>query len=232
MAAHHRPLFVLFGASMTEFSFQPGGWGAALTDLYSRKADILLRGFRGWNTRRALAVLEQFFPKNSPTQPALVVVFFGANDASFPMPSGRGQHVPIQEFKENLQHIASYLKGLSETTRVILVTAPPIYEEGRLNDTRKKWGEKAGDFVDRTNERAKKYAEACIAVSMELDVGVVDLWTTIQQKEKWQTECLRSIPCCSLHSTFSVSFLLLGTLLNSDRNFGYAILPTLMNELI
>ena len=37
MAPHARPKFVLFGASMTEFSFCDGGWGAALANLYCRK---------------------------------------------------------------------------------------------------------------------------------------------------------------------------------------------------
>lgn len=32
-----RPHFVLFGDSITEQSFRPGGWGAALADAYSRK---------------------------------------------------------------------------------------------------------------------------------------------------------------------------------------------------
>lgn len=175
---------------MTEYSFQPGGWGASLTNLYSRKADILLRGYRGWNTRRALAALNDFFPKEHLSQPALVVVFFGANDAAFPMPSGKGQHVPLQEFKQNLQSIALYLKGLSKTTRVVLVTAPPIYEKGRKEYARWRWGEKAAKFVDRTNERAKQYALACIEASKEVNVGVVDLWTALQKIENWETRCL------------------------------------------
>lgn len=45
-----------------------------------------------------------------PTQPALVVVFFGTNDAAIPVPSGKGQAVPIEEFKGNLVKIASHLK--------------------------------------------------------------------------------------------------------------------------
>jgi isoamyl acetate esterase len=32
-----RPRLVLFGDSITEQSFRPGGWGAALADTYSRK---------------------------------------------------------------------------------------------------------------------------------------------------------------------------------------------------
>ncbi|KAI5068110.1 hypothetical protein GOP47_0016455 [Adiantum capillus-veneris] len=175
---------------MTEYSFQVGGWGASLTDLYARKADVLLRGYRGWNTRRALAALKDIFPKDALSQPALVVVFFGANDASFPMPSGKGQHVPVEEFKQNLRSIALYLLSLSKTTRVILVTAPPVHEEGRKEFARGKHGEKAARFTDRTNERAKGYAQACIEVSKEVNVGVVDLWSAIQREKNWEMECL------------------------------------------
>ncbi|XP_057833328.2 GDSL esterase/lipase WDL1 isoform X3 [Cryptomeria japonica] len=131
MAGHKRPQFVLFGASLTEYAFQPGGWGASLTDIYARKADVLLRGYNGWNTRRALAVLDEFFPKDAPVQPHLVVVCFGANDAAYPLPSGRGQHVPIHEYKSNLQQICLHIKGLSSTTRVVVITPPPIYEDVR-----------------------------------------------------------------------------------------------------
>ncbi|ONI03720.1 hypothetical protein PRUPE_6G277200 [Prunus persica] len=59
-----RPQFVLFGSSIVQFSCSNGGWGAILADLYSRKADVLLRGYAGWNSRRALQVLEQVFPKS------------------------------------------------------------------------------------------------------------------------------------------------------------------------
>ncbi|CAM6082837.1 unnamed protein product [Calypogeia fissa] len=190
MAGHQRPLFVLFGASMTQYSFELGGWGAALQDLYQRKADCLLRGYSGWNTRRALAVLHQLFPKDLPTQPALVVVFFGANDAAVPVPSGRGQAVPIEEFKENLIKIASYLKGLSDTTRVILITAPPIHDENRMTNMSTKIGEIARKYPDRTNERAGQYAAACKAAASEAGVGVVDLWTAIQQSTTDWGSCL------------------------------------------
>ena len=35
-----RPQIVLFGDSITEQSFRPGGWGGALADTYSRKVYI------------------------------------------------------------------------------------------------------------------------------------------------------------------------------------------------
>ena len=36
--------FVLYGDSITEGSFDVGGWGARLADAYSRRADIVNRG--------------------------------------------------------------------------------------------------------------------------------------------------------------------------------------------
>ena len=52
-----RPELVLFGDSITQQSFQPGGWGARLADAYNRHADIVLRGYSGYNTAWALATL-------------------------------------------------------------------------------------------------------------------------------------------------------------------------------
>ncbi|CAK9137591.1 unnamed protein product [Ilex paraguariensis] len=56
-----RPQILLFGDSITEQSFRSGGWGAALADTYSRKADVVVRGYGGYNTRLALFLLHQLF---------------------------------------------------------------------------------------------------------------------------------------------------------------------------
>lgn len=156
----------------------------------SLQADIVLRGYRGWNTRRALEVLDNFFPKDAENQPELVVVFFGANDGAFPMPSGRGQHVPLPEFEDNLCRISAHLQGLSDKTRVILTTAPPIYEPARLEAGRAKHGEKGAKYLDRTNERACQYAAACRRAAHRMGAGIIDLWTSIQRQPDWQTSCL------------------------------------------
>ncbi|KAL0338194.1 UNVERIFIED_CONTAM: GDSL esterase/lipase CPRD49 [Sesamum angustifolium] len=103
MVGPGRPQFVLFGSSIVQMSFNIGGWGAILADLYDRKADILLRGYSGWNSRRALQVLYQIFPKEAAVQPSLVIVYFGGNDAMHPHPSGLGAHVPLPEYLENMR---------------------------------------------------------------------------------------------------------------------------------
>ncbi|CAN1347741.1 GDSL esterase/lipase At5g62930 [Linum perenne] len=77
-----RPQIVLFGDSITEQSFRSGGWGASLTDSYSRKADVFNRGYGGYNTRWALFLLHQLFPLDGRKPPIAATVFFGANDAA------------------------------------------------------------------------------------------------------------------------------------------------------
>ncbi|XP_048430597.1 GDSL esterase/lipase CPRD49 isoform X3 [Pyrus x bretschneideri] len=139
MVGPERPQFVIFGSSIVQFSYSHGGWGAVLADLYARKADVLLRGYAGWNSRRALQVLEQVFPKS-----------------------------------------------LSEKTRVIFLTAPPVNEE----QIRENLSDQTSP-QKRTNESCKIYSDACLEVCQEFDVKGVDLWTSIQKIKDWSTTCFR-----------------------------------------
>uniref|UniRef100_A0A2N9I8C8 SGNH hydrolase-type esterase domain-containing protein n=1 Tax=Fagus sylvatica TaxID=28930 RepID=A0A2N9I8C8_FAGSY len=179
-----RPKFVLFGSSIVQFSFSNEGWGSILADLYARKADIILRGYSGWNSRRALQVLDQIFPKDAPIQPSLVIVYFGGNDSVHPHPSGLGPHVPLPEYIENMRKIVLHLKALSEKTRLIFLSAPPVNEE----QIREILSDKLGE-LDRTNESCGIYSEACLELCMELDVKAIDLWTAIQKRDDWLSSC-------------------------------------------
>ncbi|XP_031487047.1 GDSL esterase/lipase CPRD49 [Nymphaea colorata] len=185
MVGPSRPLFVLFGSSIVQFSFGHGGWGATLADIYSRKADIVLRGYSGWNSSRAVEVIDQVFPKDAVIQPSLVIVYFGGNDSMGGHPSGLGPHVPLPKYVENMKRIASYIKGLSEKTRVIFLTCPPVNEE--------KVKQLSSDLLSelvRSNESCQKYSEACVELCREMEVEVIDLWTAIQRKDDWATSCL------------------------------------------
>ena len=42
--------------------------------------------------------------------PALVTIFFGANDAALPDRSSARQHVPLLEYKENLKRIVEHIR--------------------------------------------------------------------------------------------------------------------------
>ncbi|KAI3815983.1 hypothetical protein L1987_15667 [Smallanthus sonchifolius] len=178
MVGPQRPQIVLFGSSIVQHSFSNDGWAAILADVYARKADIVLRGYNGWNTRRAVKVLDQVFPKDAASQPSLIIVYFGGNDSVGPHPSGLGPHVPLPEYIENIRKIATHLQGLSDTTHIIFLSCPPI-DEVRL-------GEITSELV-RTNELCRTYSDACIELCNEMGIKVIDLFTAFQKRDDWLT---------------------------------------------
>ncbi|VAH92556.1 unnamed protein product [Triticum turgidum subsp. durum] len=147
-------------------------------------ADIVLRGYIAWNSRRALQVITKIFPKDSAVQPSLVVVYFGGNDSIAPHPSGLGPHVPLEEYMDNMRKIGEHLKSLSDKTRVIFLSCPPLNEELLKKSTSTALSE-----IVRTNETCRLYSEACISVSKEMGIKVVDLWNAMQKREDWATAC-------------------------------------------
>ncbi|XP_065851649.1 GDSL esterase/lipase CPRD49-like isoform X2 [Euphorbia lathyris] len=183
MVGPSRPQFVLFGSSIVQFSYSNHGWGAILSDFYSRKADIILRGYAGWNSRRALQVLPQVFPKEDVVQPALVIVYFGGNDSIHPHPSGLGPHVPLPEYIHNMKNIAIHLQSLSKKTRVIFLSAPPCNDE-QIDYTLSHRLE-----MVRTNESCQIYSEACLELCREMNIEAVDLWNAAQQIPDWKNVC-------------------------------------------
>jgi len=94
---------------MVKFSFFANG-------VVVVQADVVLRGYSGYNTRWALKVLERVFPASqggdggTETAPIAVTVFFGANDACLPDRCSAFQHVPLHEYKRNLHSIVSFFK--------------------------------------------------------------------------------------------------------------------------
>ncbi|XP_059296490.1 GDSL esterase/lipase WDL1-like [Lycium ferocissimum] len=173
-----RPLFVLFGSSIVQLSYHLHGWGATLTGLYSRKADISLRGYAGWNSRMALQVLDKVFPKDADIKPSLVILYFGGNDSVDPEFPGN-IHVPLEEYVENMRKIVLHIKSLSEKTRIIMLSAPAVNEEQIVHFY--------GDNRGRTNETSRIYSEAGIKLGQELGVKVIDFWSALQERPDWLT---------------------------------------------
>ncbi|XP_031092522.1 GDSL esterase/lipase At5g62930 [Ipomoea triloba] len=185
-----RPQIILFGDSITEQSFRLGGWGAAIADNYSRKADILNRGYGGYNTRWALLLMHHLFPLQSITYPAVTTIFFGANDAALSGRTSERQHVPLEEYKENLRKMVQHLKKCSPTMVLVLITPPPVDEEGRLEYARSLHGDKAMELPERTNEAAGEYAKQCVELARELGLPSINLWSIMQETEGWQKKFL------------------------------------------
>ncbi|XP_058749369.1 GDSL esterase/lipase At5g62930-like [Vicia villosa] len=184
-----RENIVLFGDSITEQSFH-NGWGSSLANHYSRKADVLVRGYSGYNTRWALFLLNHIFPPESHKPPVATTIFFGANDAALTGRTSERQHVPLPEYKQNLQKIINHLKSSSPAMLIVLITPPPVCEEGRRAFAISLYGDNAPKLSERTNEVTGQYAKACVETAKEMGVPYIDLWSKMQETDGWKKKFL------------------------------------------
>lgn len=109
------------------------------------------------------------------------MVFFGANDAC--LPGTTGQHVPLNIYKQNLREIITHASVALHNPHIILVTVPPI-DEYSLEAT---MIAKGFHPHSRTAEQTKEYADASRQIGIELDVGIVDLWSAFMERAGWKT---------------------------------------------
>lgn len=216
-----RPQIVLFGDSITQHSFGSGGWGAAIAHAYSRKADVVLRGYSGYNSRWALFLLSHIFAPGLAASPIAVTIFFGANDAALLEGTGRRQHVPLKEYEDNLRKMVEHIKKCSSNTLVVLITPPPIDEVGRREFARVRYGDMASDEPDRTNEITGKYAQHCLALAKELGLPSVNLWSIMQKTDGWQKKFLSD----GLHLTSEGNAVVSQEVIKIFDGAGFADLP-------
>jgi lysophospholipase L1-like esterase len=104
---HGRPLIIAYGDSITQRGY--AGWLGLLSDWYTRKVDILNRGFSGYQSRWGFDMFPEVVLQNSVD---MVIIFFGANDAVVPEVL---QHVPLKRYEENLLSMAKQLKEVRPT---------------------------------------------------------------------------------------------------------------------
>jgi len=176
-----RPTILLFGDSITQRAFGEGGgigWASLLAAAYSRRADVLNRGYSGYNTAHALQVLP------APSNHLFATVLLGSNDSAV---VGDRQHIPLNEYRQNLKDIVSKILVRGDFP-VLLMTPPPVDGlawKAFLNTPE----------LTRTNENSKAYGDAVKEVASELRCPVVDLWTLMNGAEKSRSLFL----CDGLH---------------------------------
>lgn len=160
---------ICFGDSITEmgFAIEVRGYVAQLADRYARRADVLARGFSGYTTREAVKILDSAVLAEKPD---IVILFFGANDSTLP---GQIQHVPLDEYKNNLLNMASRIAVAGAW--LVLVTPPPVNEKLIKN---------------RTLGTTAAYAKICIDVAREMNLPIVDLFMKLQKEGLWEKTAL------------------------------------------
>lgn len=172
------PKVILFGDSITQVSFQPNGWGAEIANKLARKCDVVNRGLSGYNSRWGKIVLPRFIScqNSADVNIAAVTVFFGANDCALEDKKPE-QHVPLQEYSENLKEISRFLTSAGVSAdRVIFITPPPIHEPSWEKECILK-----GCTLNRVNSVAGQYAQACVQAAGQCGSDVLDIWTLMQK---------------------------------------------------
>lgn len=116
VGSSRRKRVVAFGDSITQhgYNLAIGGWVAGMGDWWTRRVDVLNRGYSGYNSRWAKlmvheAVISEF--------PQLVFVFFGANDS---VDHRVLQHVPIEEYQDNIDSIVNTIKKVNRIIARVL----------------------------------------------------------------------------------------------------------------
>lgn len=172
-----RPSIILFGDSITEQAFGLDGkvgWASLLGSDYSRRADVLNRGFSGYTTRLGIDLLPRVFAGPPQHEDCLFcTVFFGANDSALP---GEMQHVPIEEYGENIVKIVEHIRGTFQSTSfpILLITPPPF-------DAQAWMASRQVDTPGRDNMIAKSYGDKLKQVCDKLEMcSVVDTWTALE----------------------------------------------------
>jgi lysophospholipase L1-like esterase len=138
---------------------------------------VVNRGFSGYNTRQALAVLPSVIPKPEDARIRFLVVFFGANDACNPRKID-DQHVPLDEYTRNLETIITHPLIKAHDPRILLVAPPPIDEHLQWVTDK----EKGHPSVTRIAATTKSYADGAIELGKKLNVPVVNLWEAFMSK--------------------------------------------------
>ncbi|QHS76230.1 isoamyl acetate-hydrolyzing esterase [Saccharomyces paradoxus] len=177
--------FLLFGDSITEFAFNTRpiendkdeyALGAALVNEYTRKMDILQRGFKGYNSRWSLKVLPEILDNESNI--VMATIFFGANDAC----SAGPQSVPLPEFVDNIGQMISIMKSHH--------ICPIIIGPGLVD--REKWEKAKAEEIAlgyfRTNENFTIYSDALAKLANEEKTPFVDLNKAFREEggDAWQ----------------------------------------------
>lgn len=157
-----RPTILLFGDSITQYAHS-GGWGTILQQHYQRKADILNRGYSGYNTRMAKAMTTNLFPPTStPVSSSSIndmyvftTLFFGANDAADNEYATELQKPPqgisVEEYKDNLLAIIERMQHY--TSFILLISPPPVDNQ---------------QWKDRNNDRVVKYSQVCEEITQDI----------------------------------------------------------------
>jgi isoamyl acetate esterase len=180
MALAERQTIVAFGDSITQMGHGEGHWVARLQDLFSRRADVLNRGFSGFTTRTVEPLVRKVFHPDGFRLSKLLftTVWLGANDAS----SDPVQSVPVEEYAARLETIVAVAREV--TPVVVVMTPPPVDSEA---------------WPSRSNEQARAFGAAARAAAERSGASCLDAFEVLMEAGKYHADGWKGCLCDGLH---------------------------------
>lgn len=182
--------FLLFGDSITEFAYDsyPAktegesvqfGFGSALQNIYTRRLDVIQRGFAGYNSRWAKKILPKILENENTvnSKVAIGTIFFGTNDAAL----GGPQKVPLDEYIANTEY---FLDLFHQYDIKPILIAPAKHDQSKWNPLRQ---EDVANGITRTNENNLVYNRALKQLAQKHKVAFVDTYKLFEEYNgNWQ----------------------------------------------
>lgn len=175
---------ILLGDSITEYSCEfPHGLQPQLASYYSRRLDVINRGFAGYNSTHLVRILPKVLDAERNVR--FMTIFIGTNDATL-MSDRKGviQAVLVAEYTKNLNRLVDFC--LDRNIFPILIGPalhdPVMSARGLVASQRSSehgWGSSAQN---------RKYSEACAQVAKTRNVPFVDLWNAFREAGGWSCE--------------------------------------------
>ena len=181
------PNILLIGDSLTQLGYSDSGkWVALLADFFQRKCDVINRGFSGYTTRSIKPFIPNVITENMVSENVATVVFLGANDSNI-KELNEAQHVPLEEYKTNLQEIIGILGKKGILASQILLVPPPPCNEGMW---KKSLEIKMNSPVERSpknNKTTRMYYDACLQMANKLKCRTLarpdDYWNSLNASD-------------------------------------------------
>ncbi|KAK9459311.1 SGNH hydrolase-type esterase domain-containing protein [Lipomyces oligophaga] len=170
---------VLFGDSITQYCYNTEVasfcLGPALQHVFTRKFDIIQRGYGGYTSAHAKLMIDKVIAheNQSESKVKLMIIFFGTNDAA----RNAIQHVDLETYKANLRYMVAACQASG--IKVILIGAGPF-------NAHQWWVARPDTPKDRTTLQAREYCDALVAVARELAVPAVPMWDLVMAKLGWK----------------------------------------------
>ncbi|ODV79556.1 SGNH hydrolase [Suhomyces tanzawaensis NRRL Y-17324] len=175
--------FILFGDSITQFSNEPHigyGFHPDLQNAYTRKLDVINRGYSGYNSRHAALVLPRVLEaelNQSKTNVKLMTIFIGTNDALEPNDSlGKIQRQSPEQYRQNLSQLVQL--ALANNIKPVVIS-PTLHDNKLSKELLEKDGRSSAVPLS-SNRRNRVYADTAAEVAKEYDVAFVDLWNAFR----------------------------------------------------